>query len=314
MHHRLTIICCLLVVSSLAMSDATYRDSGFVDVPGGQVWYQVMGSGDADPLVVLHGGPGGTSCGLQLLSPLGDERAVIRYDQLGSGRSGRPMDMTLWQRDRFVEELDDLRDALGLETIHLLGHSWGGALAAYYYLERPDSGVQSLVLSSPLISTRRWIADANAQRETLPAATQEAMARHEAAGTIDSDEYAEATDQFYAAFVNRGDATEVADCPDAPWNPVIYEHMWGPTEFNATGTLLDFDLEPRLSNVGVPTLFITGEYDEARPSTLRDFAAHIDGAVLEVIPGVAHASLSRAPDRYREIVRAFLEGVEKRRP
>lgn len=294
------------------MSDSTYRDSGFVDVPGGQVWYQVMGSGDGDPLVVLHGGPGGTSCGLQLLSPLGDERAVIRYDQLGSGRSGRPMDMTLWQRDRFVEELDDLRDALSLDTIHLLGHSWGGALAAYYYLERPDSGVQSLVLSSPLMSTRRWIADANALRETLPAATQEVMGRHEAAGTIDSDEYAEATDEFYAAFVNRGDATEVADCPDAPWNPVIYKHMWGPTEFNATGTLLDFDLEPRLSNVGVPTLFITGEYDEARPTTLRDFAAHIEGAVLEVIPGVAHASLSRAPDRYREIVRAFLAGVEGR--
>lgn len=263
------------------------------------------------PLLALHGGPGGTSCNAQLLYPLADERMVIRYDQLGSGRSGRPSDTGLWERDRFVAALHALRESLGLTRVHLQGHSWGGALAAYYVLEMGGEGIISLTLSSPLISTPLWIRDANALRATLDAEVQAVLSRHEADGTTDHPDYEAATEVFYDQFLTRGDAMEEVSCDDAPWNPVVYNQMWGPTEFYATGSLRDFDLTPRLGQIDVPTLFITGEFDEARPDTVRAFAAAVPGARFEVIPNVGHASLSRAPVRYRSILRAFMREAER---
>lgn len=289
------------------------RQSGFVDVPGGPVWYEVAtdsAAADAVPLLMLHGGPGGTSCGSQLLFPLADERPVIRYDQLGSGRSGRPADTSLWQRDRFVEALHMLRSELGLTRMHLQGHSWGGALAAYYVLEKGGEGIVSLTLSSPLISTPLWIRDANALRATLDPEVQAVLDLHEAAGTTDHEDYADATDVFYEQFVRRGEAVEDVSCDDAPWNERIYLQMWGPTEFYATGSLQDFDLTPRLPEIDVPTLFVTGEFDEARPDTIRGFANAVPGARFEVIPGVGHASVSRAPVLYRKVLREFLREAE----
>lgn len=286
--------------------------SGFVDVPGGPVWYQVMGTGEGDgiPLVYMHGGPGGTSCWHQLLARLGDERPVIRYDQLGTGRSGRPDDLSLWNRDRFVEEFDAIRDALGLDEIHLGGHSWGGSLAAYYFLETGGEGVHSLVLSSPLISTEAWIEDTNYLRTLLPEDVQAVLTEHEAAGTTDSAEYAEATAVFYAAYMSPGEVVESYSCPGAPGNSFLYNYMWGPTEFNATGTLKDFDVTDRLADIDVPVLFMTGEFDEARPVTVEGFAERVPDARFEMLPGVGHAGPSRVPDLYRQLIRDFITEVE----
>jgi proline iminopeptidase len=300
----------LYALAAAALADQNTRRSGFVQVKGGPVWYEIAGGGDGVPLLTLHGGPGGTSCGLQLLYPLSDERPVIRYDQLGSGRSGRPNDPALWQRDRFVEALHTLRQELGLERMHLQGHSWGGALAAYYVLEKGTGGIVSLTLSSPLISTPLWIRDANALRATLDPEVQAVLDRHEADGSVDHPDYVAATEVFYSLFVTRGEAEEEADCPDAPRNSVIYNQMWGPTEFYATGSLQDFDLTARLGQIDVPTLFVTGEFDEARPETVKGFADAVPGARFAVIPGVGHASMSREPAMYRELLRGFMRDAE----
>jgi proline iminopeptidase len=309
---RQAITTVLLLFLSLAASGRPPEPGqGFIAVPGGPVWYRVVGSGDGLPLLVLHGGPGGTSCGFSLLDKLGDERPVIRYDQLGTGRSGRPDDMSLWQADRFIEALHVIRRELGLQRFHLLGHSWGGSLAAAYVIEKGTDGIASLILSSPLLSTPRWVEDANYLRSQLPADVQEVLTRHEKAGTTDSEEYREASAEFYALHVSRGEPQEPMDeCEDAPWNPVIYNYMWGPTEFHATGNLRDFDLTARLHEIDVPVLFITGEFDEARPMTVASFQAMIPGAQMIVIKGVAHASLSRAPETYRRALEKFLDWVE----
>lgn len=103
---------------------------GYVDVPGGKVWYRVVGGGDRTPLLLLHGGPGSPSYYLEPLGALADERPVVFYDQLGAGRSDQPTDTTLWRVDRFVEELAAVRAALGLDEVHILGHSWGTMLAS----------------------------------------------------------------------------------------------------------------------------------------------------------------------------------------
>ena len=303
----------ILLFSSITSPAVSADNSkqGFINVPGGPVWYKVSGNGEGLPLLALHGGPGSTSCTYSLLDPLGDQRSIIRYDQLGSGRSGRPDDLSLWKVERFVEELDVIRKKLKLENFHLLGHSWGAALAGAYLLEKGTTGVASVIFSSPLLSTPLWIEDANYLRSQLPQGIQDALNFHEMANTTDSDEYRDATRVFYDRHLTRGEAKEKAECDGAPWNQVIYEYMWGPTEFHATGNLVDFDLSHRLHTIDIPVLFLTGEFDEARPETISKFHKMIPGSEFIVIGGVAHASLSRAPDNYRRILEDFLDKVEK---
>ena len=310
MKNLIFFILLFLSITSPAVS-ADNSKQGFINVPGGPVWYKVSGNGEGLPLLALHGGPGSTSCTYSLLDPLGDQRSIIRYDQLGSGRSGRPDDLSLWKVDRFVEELDVIRKKLKLEKFHLLGHSWGAALAGAYLLEKGTTGVASVIFSSPLLSTPLWIEDANYLRSQLPQGIQDTLNFHEMANTTDSDEYLDATRVFYERHLTRGEAKEKAECDGAPWNQVIYEYMWGPTEFHATGNLVDFDLSHRLHTIDIPVLFLTGEFDEARPETISKFHKMIPGSEFIVIGGVAHASLSRAPDNYRRILEDFLDKVEK---
>ena len=310
MKNLIFFILLFLSITSPAVS-ADNSKQGFINVPGGPVWYKVSGNGEGLPLLALHGGPGSTSCTYSLLDPLGDQRSIIRYDQLGSGRSGRPDDLSLWRVDRFVEELDVIRKKLKLEKFHLLGHSWGAALAGAYLLEKGTTGVASVIFSSPLLSTPLWIEDANYLRSQLPQGIQDTLNFHEMANTTDSDEYRDATRVFYDRHLTRGEAKEKAECDGAPWNQVIYEYMWGPTEFHATGNLVDFDLSHRLHTIDIPVLFLTGEFDEARPETISKFHKMIPGSEFIVIGGVAHASLSRAPDNYRRILEDFLDKVEK---
>ena len=105
-------------------------EEGYIDVPGGKVWYRAVGdnaeANPSTPLLCLHGGPGFTHYYLEPLEALADRRRVIFYDQLGCGRSDRPGDLSLWNVDRFVEELAQVRSALNLDRLHLFGSSWGG--------------------------------------------------------------------------------------------------------------------------------------------------------------------------------------------
>ena len=118
------------------LAEATV-DVGHLDVPGGKVWYRAVGdNADGTPLLCLHGGPGFTHYYLEPLEALADRRRVIFYDQLGCGRSDRPGDLSLWNVDRFVTELAQVRSALNLDRLHLFGSSWGGMLAMQYVLDR----------------------------------------------------------------------------------------------------------------------------------------------------------------------------------
>lgn len=307
-----TAIVALLAAAGCARPALTPGD-GFVAVPGGRVWYRIYGSGDRTPLVMLHGGPGGRSCGFSLLADLAADRPVVIYDQLGSGRSERPADPTLWTTERFVSELAAVREALGLRRIHLLGHSWGGALATEYLLTRQPAGVESVILSSPLISTPRWIADANRLRGTLPEAVQTELGRCETAATLSEPSCQAAVDVFYERFV-RGARTlpAIADCEGVTSNDAIYRQMWGATEFTATGSLRDFDRSERLGELRLPVLFLAGRHDEAAPETLAEFQRRVPGARLAVLEHSAHSTYRTETAEYVRIVREFLAEVERR--
>ncbi len=283
---------------------------GYVAVPGGRIWYRVVGTGAGTPLVVLHGGPGAPSYYLASLARLGAERPVVFYDQLGAGRSDQPSDTTLWRVERFMAELDSIRKHLDLQEIHLLGHSWGAMLAIDYLLAKPQ-GVRSLVLASPVVSTARWEADADTLIATLPDSVQRAIATHEAAGTYSAPGYQAAVQIFYAQFLTRRGGPDV-DSTFAHFNPDLYGYMWGPSEFTATGTLRAYDRTSRLAELHLPVLYTAGEFDEARPPTVAHFRSLTPGAQFALIPGSAHLTTIDAPEAFADTVSRFLRDVARR--
>jgi len=289
---------------------------GFIKVPGGPVWYRIYGSGTATPLVIVHGGPGGTSCPFDPLATLlSAQRPVVVYDQLGSGRSGRPMDKSLWNLERSVRELQAVRQALGLQQVHLMGSSWGSGLATDYVLTLHPAGVRSLILSGPFLSTKLWIEDANVLRAELPSEVQEALTRNERAGTVHSAEYEAATQVFYSHFLyHEVRPTPPAACAGAPSNEAIYEQMWGPTEFNATGSLLEFDLTPSLNQLRLPVLLVVGRFDEARPQTAAKFQGMIPNARLEVLEHSGHLAPLEDYQAFARLLEDFLRQVEAPAP
>ena len=287
---------------------------GFVDVPGGRVFYKTMGGGSKTPLLLLHGGPGGRSCAFSVLADLATDRRVIRYDQLGSGQSDRPTDLNLWQTARFVDELDALRNALGLREVHILGHSWGGTLATEYLLTKGQQGVKSVILSSPLISTPRWLADARRLRSTLPDSVQSVLNKCEAVETADDPSCQAANDVFEEHFVRGAKSLPaVPECEGITGGDAVYRHMWGAAEFTATGLLRDYDRTDRLGELKLPVLFLAGRHDEAAPETVADFQRRVPGAKMQILENSAHSTYRTETAEYVKIVRQFLNEAERNR-
>src|SRR3954469_15845536 len=182
---------------------------GTIPFHGYETWYRIVGEGEEPgklPLLCLHGGPGAAHDYLESLDAMAETgRRVIFYDQLGCGRSSIPeAEPEMWTVDLFLEEVDVVRQALGLGRIHLLGQSWGGMLAMEYALTQPK-GVVSLTIASSPASMIQWVEEANRLREDLPPEVQDTLLRHEAAGTTDSPEYEAAVKVFYLRHVCRVD-------------------------------------------------------------------------------------------------------------
>lgn len=261
--------------------------SGFVPVDGGRVFYSIEGTGKGTPLLVLHGGPGIPHDYLANLAELGEQRPVVFYDQLGCGRSDRPTDPSLWTIARFVEELGQVRQALGLDEVILYGHSWGSILATSYMMTHP-SGVKGLILAGPALSIPRWSRDASQLVDGLDAGAKKAIRDAEISGHTDSKEYEAAMGVFYSQHLCRLDPwPQPLQDAMAGMNQDIYVRMNGPSEFALTGTLKDFDITPKLGTLHVPTLVICGQYDEARPQTSAYYASLIPGATFVEIKDAA---------------------------
>jgi len=284
---------------------------GFVEVTGGKIWYQIHGSSQQNtPVIILHGGPGSSHYSLQGLRILAEERPVIFYDQLGCGKSDRPADTSLWRLNRFVEELGHLRNTLYLDEFHILGHSWGTALAAAYYLAHPK-GVKSIVFSSPCLSAPLWAKDQEKNRKRLPPDVQQILTACEENGTTDSAEYKEATAVFNSYFVCRLDPNPVFLKNGAQYkNPDVYQIMWGPSEFHVTGNLRDFDCTSSLKDILIPTLFTCGRYDEATPVSTEYFSSLTPNAKFHVFEKSAHMAYLEEQEEYVRVINDFLKNQD----
>ncbi|MBM3818939.1 MAG: alpha/beta fold hydrolase [Acidimicrobiia bacterium] len=285
---------------------------GFIPVTGGRVWYEVVaGPGSGVPVMVLHGGPGGSTCSMAALAELSGDRPVVFYDQLGGGRSEQPADLSLWRLERFVEELDRVRGTLRLSRVHLLGHSWGAYLAAAYLKRYGTGGIASVTFSSPLLSSPKWTEDAERLKRTLPEDIQKIIRDHEAAGTTESPAYQKAMDVFYERYVYGGPRPVVPQCRGVRGGSVVYNTMWGPSEFTALGNLKDVDATPGLPRLRIPVLFLAGRFDEATPETVAGFQRLVPGSRMVVFEKSAHGSFHTERERYLQTVREFLADADR---
>ncbi len=290
----------------------------YVSFRGYRTWYQVSGEGEEAgklPLLCLHGGPGATWHHMEPYRELAaDGRRVICYDQVGCGNSAvtEPHDPSLWTTDLFVAEVWAVREQLGLDRCHVLGHSWGGMLGMAYAIGRP-AGLASLILESSPASVPFWLTELARLRADLPMEVEEILRKHEAAGTTDSDEYQSTMVAFYDRHVCR-----VRPYPD--WlqrtfdglaaNPEVYYTMNGPTEFHVIGPLKDFDVLADLGLINTPTLLFCGEFDEVTPTTVRQAHEAIGGSQFVVLDGCSHMAQAERPDAALGLVRGWLAGVE----
>lgn len=266
-----------------------------VPVEGGSVYVRVNGimHKDSIPAIFIHGGPGGTHNGFAGLLGLADERQIVLYDQLGSGKSERPNDPKNWRVERFVEELELIRQELGISTWHLVGFSWGSSLALEYSVKYPQN-VASTVLGGTFISTPHWIRDANilvAQatddiKKTLELCESDTPPSSSECGVAYTTLYS----PYYSPPDNYADYVEYAERMGGNGlNALIYAEMWGPSEFSSTGILKNYDAMPLLKNIDPKkTMFIIGQYDSARIDTVQEYLLLTPGAELAVIPGAAH--------------------------
>jgi proline iminopeptidase len=293
---------------------------GRIAVPGGSVFWRRFGNGSGVPLLVIHGGPGLTSGYLEPFTALSDTRSVFMWDQLDCGRSDCPKNRDLWTLERFVDELDLVRAALTPGAVHILGHSWGTTLAMEWLVTRRPRGIASVTFASPCLSTPRWIADARALVARLSPDAQAAIAEAERTGNFQSPGYqAAAWGEWIRAHIVRQLPPEsieslLGSLVEQNANLELLEYMWGPSDFTVTGSLRSFDRTSDLGALTMPVLFHCGEFDEARPETVREHAGLIPNAEIAIIAGAGHLTMIDAPEQANGVIRDFLARVDNERP
>lgn len=302
---------------SVLMAMSVPISEGYVQFQGYKTWYCIVGDlANTElgkfPVLMLHGGPGMPHDRLEPLKALVETgRPVVFYDQLGCGNSDRPNNPSLWSIELFLDELATVRRALGLDQIHLLGHSWGGMLAMEYALTQPD-GILSLILASSPASIPLWIAETKKLRERLPLAVQETLLWHEADGTTDDPAYSEMMMVFYQRHV----------CRLSPWpefvkrgvekkGKQVYKTMLGPSETHVIGHLKDWDITSRLGSIRIPSLLTSGLYDEFTPTQATVVRDGIPDCTWVLFEESSHMPHAEETERYLKVLNDFLTRIEK---
>jgi proline iminopeptidase len=293
------------------------QQEGFVDAHGVLIYYLSLGNGS--PLVIVHGGPGAEhSYFLPYLLPLARTHRLIFIDERGSGRSQRLQDTSLYTVENMVEDVEDVRQALNLGKISLLGHSYGGVLAQAYALKY-QRNLTHLILNSTFPSTRQMNEVLAREKAQMPADKLKRLNGLEAAGLFGKGEIWE-HGRYPAEYANlawgpgyfpflygaRPDST-YDPATGAPTNWELYREMWGSHgEFIIDGNLKSVEYLDRLPTIHVPTLVMAGDHDECDPSLSREMHEKIAGSQLVILPNSGHMNFVDQPDLWEKSVESFL--------
>jgi proline iminopeptidase len=315
----LTSLFALIALVSAAAQPTVYpQQEGFVDAHGVMVYYLALGSGS--PLVVVHGGPGADhTYFLPYLLPLARTHRLIFIDERGSGRSQRLQDTSQYTVENMVEDVEDVRVALNLGKISLLGHSYGGVLAQAYALKYQQN-LGHLILNSTFPSTKQMNEVLAHEKAQMAPDKLKRLNELEATGLYGNGEaweHGRYTNEYATLAWGNGYFPFIYGArPDANYDPVaqlagtsweLYRVMWGEHgEFVIDGNLKSVEYVDRLSSIKVPTLIVVGDHDECDPSLSKEMNEKIAGSKLVVLPNSGHMNFVDQPDMWQQAVVGFL--------
>ena len=280
-----------------------------------QTWYRIdrpLRTDAPPPLIVLHGGPGGTHDYLTPLAELAkDGFCVVLYDQLGNGNSthleGRNRDF--WTVALFVRELQNLVAQLGITSHHVLGQSWGGFLVQEYALTHP-AGLRSLLLADTAASVPDFVDECTRLRGALPEDIQATLRQHEEAGTTSDASYAAACKVFYKRHLCRLEPWPpelVRTLEKQALNPTVYMTMNGPSDFYVTGSIRNWQAKDRLHEIDVPALILSGRYDQATPALQKTLLSGLAGSKWVLFERSSHVPHLEERKQFLRTVRSWLQ-------
>jgi proline iminopeptidase len=290
---------------------------GFVDAHGVLIYYMTVGKGE--PLLIVHGGPGAShDYFLPYLLPLARHNRLVFIDERGSGKSQKLEDVHQYTVENMVEDVEAVRQGLGLGKINLLGHSYGGVLAQAYALKYQQN-LSHLILASTFSSTKAMNEVLAREKANMPEELRDRIDKLEAAGLFghgkDYEKNRYTPDYEIAAWGEGYFPYLYQNRPDPDFDPTsnstmswdLYREMWGSDgEFVIDGNLKSVEYTDRLSTIKVPTLIIAGDHDECDPSLSRAMHEQIKGSTLVILPKSGHMTFVDQPDMFISDVNEFL--------
>lgn len=293
-----------------------------IQTPSGEfkVWTKRVGNNPTMKVLLLHGGPGATHEFFECFDSYFPKAEIeyYYYDQLESAYSDQPNDSSLWTIDRFVDEIEQVRVALGLNSsnLYLLGVSWGGILAIEYALKY-ENNLKGLIISNMMSSIPDYNKYANeVLGPQLPADILKEIKELEANGEFENPRYSELVyTYYYTAHLLRMPLDKWPDPVNRAFfkiNHDLYVTMQGPSEFGCVGdvTIKNWDKSMELSKITVPTLTIGGEYDTMDPKHMEWMANEVQNGKYLHCPNGSHLSMYDDQETYFNGLIQFIKDVD----
>jgi proline iminopeptidase len=289
-----------------------------IETPVGKfnVWTKRFGNNPKIKVLLLHGGPGGTHEFFESFESFFPQEGIefYEYDQLGSHFSDQPKDSSLWTTEHFVEEVEQVRKALGMnkDNFYLLGHSWGGILAMEYALKYQDN-LKGLVISNMMSSCPaygKYSEDVLAKQ--MNPKVLDTIRAIEARGDFKNPKYMELLlPNFYNEHLCRLNPwPEALNRGFAHLNAEIYTMMQGPSEFGVGGRLAKWDRSKDLPKIKTPTLTIGGAHDTMDPEHMKWMATQVQNGRSLVCPNGSHCSMWDDQPHYFPGLIRFIKDVD----
>lgn len=291
-----------------------------VQTPAGtfKVWTKRIGSNPKIKILLLHGGPAGTCEYMECFESFFPQEGFefYEYDQLGSYRSDQPTDsLDLWTVDRFVEEVEQVRKAIGADqsNFYLLGNSWGGILSMQYALKY-QSNMKGLIIANMMASCPEYgkYADEVLAKQMDPTVLAEVRAL-EAKKDFANPRYMELLlPHFYNEHLCRlAEWPEPVNRAFAHTNSVIYTLMQGPSEFGIAGRLADWDVKERLKEIKIPTLTVGAKYDTMDPEHMKWMSTQFSKGRYLYCPNGSHLAMWDDQKTFMDGVIRFIKEVDQ---
>jgi proline iminopeptidase len=284
------------------------------------VWTKRMGNNPTIKLLLLNGGPGATHEYFECMESFLPQQGIefIYYDQLGCGNSAPSSDTSLWDLPRYVEEVEQVRQALHLDSsnFYLLGHSWGGILAMQYTLKYQQN-LKGLIISNMMSSCPDYgkYAEEVLSKQFDPIIL-DSIRQIEAKKDFSKPRYMELLmPNFYAKHICRiplDQWPEPMTRSFAKTNQSLYITMQGPSEFGISGKLLNWDVKAQLHKLTLPTLTIGGTFDTMDPEHMKWMSTQVKNGRYLNCPNGSHMSMYDDQQVYMKGLIQFLQDVDKR--